>query len=406
VAKAKVILHAAEAADRGLSPDEEKSFNEHKTRAERLVKQAQQAKADQGVLDQAKSLAEELGVFPAEGVAPAGYIGAKASTGSGRHRGLQLDGKTRIAAPMLAYDDQQARDLFEAATSRKSLRVHAKAALTSTDAAMARTPTVWLPPAEARREPTRVLDLLPTYNTNSPVVEYYKTTGTTAAAAVAEGAAKPESTLAYTQVIASATKVAHWIEVTDEVIKDYAGFLDVAEADMRAGLIAAENAELLSATAGAAHSWAGLLNTTGILTATGTAATALNALEQAITSLRTGASFAEADGIVMHPSDWSAIRRKKDSSGRYLATDPLAGEVDRLWGVPVVTTTTITAGTALVGAFQEAAAVFVRDPITVDVNNSGEAQFKSNKTLLRAEERLILAVPRPTCLVKLTGLAT
>ena len=87
-----------------------------------------------------------------------------------------------------------------------------------------------------------------------------------------------------------------------------------------------------------------------------------------------------------------------------MAVDPVAGASHTLWGRTVVLTTQITAGTALVGSFQECGMVLLRMAPRIDINSQGEAQFTHNTALIRVEERLGLAITRPTCLCKVTGL--
>jgi HK97 family phage major capsid protein len=332
------------------------------------------------------------------------------SSGGGRLSGMQAGiagkGYPRIGTPQLDLSDEQTRELYDAAIGHKTLSIQAKAADTSTNITPAGIPDFRLPPVTLRREPTRVLSLLPTFGTNSAMVEWFSTTGTTAAAAVAEGGAKPQSHIAYAAQTTAATKIAHYVEATDETFQDFGGFLSVLEADMIAGLILAENNELLNATFAGASKFPGLLNTTGILTLAAAADTNLDAISKAFDSLRIGTSYTEPDGIVMHPTTWGSITRAKDTQGRYqVQPDPTAGANHSLWGVPVVLTTQIAAGTALLGAFAESVAVYVREGIRVETANQGTAQFTANTQLVRCEERLILTVPRPSGLLKITGLA-
>ncbi len=72
----------------------------------------------------------------------------------------------------------------------------------------------------------------------------------------------------------------------------------------------------------------------------------------------------------------------------------------------MVVTNRIASGTGMVANLKEAARVFIRQVPTVEVApfGGGTAEFTSNQTLIRAEERLALAVPRPSAIVKLTGL--
>jgi HK97 family phage major capsid protein len=72
--------------------------------------------------------------------------------------------------------------------------------------------------------------------------------------------------------------------------------------------------------------------------------------------------------------------------------------------LPVVVTTAITAGVALVGAFKMGAQVFRKGGISVDVSNSHSDYFVKNLTAIRAEERVALAVYRPGAFGEVTGL--
>jgi hypothetical protein len=78
----------------------------------------------------------------------------------------------------------------------------------------------------------------------------------------------------------------------------------------------------------------------------------------------------------------------------------------KLSGMRVVATTKITLNTALMGAFSEAARIYLRQAPVVELapNGGGTTEFISNQTLARCEERLALAVPRPTSLITITGL--
>jgi HK97 family phage major capsid protein len=307
--------------------------------------------------------------------------------------------------PQLDLAEKDIRDLHEAAMSHKSLSVSTKAATDSTTIIPAALPDFRLPPVTALREPTRVLSLLPTFATNNSSVEWFSTTGTTAAAAVAEGAAKPTSTIAYPAQTTSATKLAHVAEVTDETLRDFPAFMGVLETDMTAGLIKAENDELLNAAVAGAHKWPGLLAASGILTQAKGAESDLDTISMAFDALRVGASFVEPDGLAIHPTTWGIIRRLKDSQGRYYLTpDPTVDTNLTLWNVPVVLSTQIAVGTALLGAFAQSVAVYVREGIRVEVSNLGSTQFTNNTCLIRCEERLISTVVRPSGLCKITGL--
>jgi HK97 family phage major capsid protein len=337
---------------------------------------------------------------------------------------LEAKGYVRINPPRLeAMRDQQAQAMFAALKSGQGFKVEVKdvsGATSSTNVEETSIPDAKPLPWVVRREPTRVMSLIPSMATNSRIVEWFlQTTAATGAGPVPEGGLKPNSSVAYAARLAYMTKIAHVTELTDESLADWPYLRQILDLDMQNGLIDAENAELLSAVLGAANAggdpnasrFSGLLNTSGILTRVyqvGTGAGGDNPIDTISRSeddLRNGASFTEPDGIVMHPTNWGYLKRQKDSQGRYLLSPDQQSATDpRLHGLPVVLTTKMPVGTALVGAFAESTAAYLRAGIRIDATNGGAEQFKHNTTLVRAEERLSLTVPRPAGLVKLTAL--
>lgn len=131
-----------------------------------------------------------------------------------------------------------------------------------------------------------------------------------------------------------------------------------------------------------------------------------------------GSSLLDPDTVVINPTNWQAIRTAKDSQGQYYGGGPFYGpyggpqgpagasqfSADSLWGLRVVVTSAIGAGTALVGAFGEGAAIFRKGGLTVEATNSHSTYFASDITAIRAETRLALGVFRPTAFVVVTGL--
>jgi hypothetical protein len=319
-------------------------------------------------------------------------------------------GRKNLVAPhTVSVTEKEAEALHAAAMSRSTLRVNLKhrTKLDPTGPIIGQPPATvaqGVQPLPFAREPSRIMDLIPLSLAPSAYLQYFSTTGGTAAAAVAEGAMKPESFPRWARIDVRATKIATFVEASEESVQDFPNFLQLLGADLTASLIDAENRELLSAIADATvHGWNGLLATSGTLSRTRGTETPLDTLEMAVSDLRTGPAFTRPTGIVLHPTDWSAIRRSKDLQNRYLATDPLVGAADTLWGTPVIQTTQVTLGTAVVANFGEACLAYSVDSLRLDLDRGGEA-FKKNLIVLRAEERLILTVPRPAALVVVDGL--
>jgi HK97 family phage major capsid protein len=325
---------------------------------------------------------------------------AASENGSGIGYGGQATSTIEQLAP-LTLGDHEMRQLHEAVTSRKSIRLTTKAAVDGG----AVVPAELRPPLTSRYEPFRIASLFPAVGMSAPVVTFMRLNGTTnPATAVAQGGLKPDLGLASEVIELRAVKIAGLIQTFDESLADYAEWAGIISQELTAAIVHAENAQLLSGS-GVAPNMVGLLATSGILTHPKGTDTALDALEIAVETLRTGPAFADADTVLMHPSDWSAIRRAKASgSGQYLAVDPLTGKANSLWGIPVATTTDIAAGKAVVGAFGLGGQVYVREGVHIDSGFNAD-DFAHNMTTLRGEQRLALAVTRPAAFVLVTGLA-
>jgi HK97 family phage major capsid protein len=268
-----------------------------------------------------------------------------------------------------------------------------------------------------------VADLLMQGTTDSNTVRYLlETTNTNAAAPVTEGAAKPESTITFTQVDEPVQKVATFLPVSDEMLEDVAQIRSYLDSRLRLFVQHAEEDQLLNGS-GTPPALRGLLNRVGIQTGTraalGTstgetaaASTIGNAVYAAITNIRINA-LVEPDGIVMHPTNWMAFKLSKDANGQYYGGGPFVGPYgvngiagEEAWGLRVVVTSRIAANTALVGAFGTMAQVFYRNGLTVEASNGYNDYFQKNLTAIRAEQRLALAVYRPQAFHAITALQT
>jgi HK97 family phage major capsid protein len=133
-------------------------------------------------------------------------------------------------------------------------------------------------------------------------------------------------------------------------------------------------------------------------------------LFKAMNGLR-GSAFLEPDWIIINPSDWESLRLLTDTAGQFFGGGPfqgpygsgsnvgasgqIQGPTDTLWNKPVYVTAVVGAGTAIVGT-TSSAQVWRKGGLSVEITNSNEDDFLKNLLAIRAEERLGLAVYRPT----------
>jgi HK97 family phage major capsid protein len=223
--------------------------------------------------------------------------------------------------------------------------------------------------------------------------------------AVAEEGLKPSIHFNFSPVTEALSKIAVVTKISDEAIADTDYLVSVINSQLVGRLLVVEEDQLLNGN-GTAPNLRGLLNRSGIQTyatsATYTPDKGFDGIFHAITLVSTGSAQETADGIIINPSDYETLRLSKDLNGQYRGGGPFEGGNPGLWGVRTVVTPAIAAGTVLVGAFGSAAQLFRKGGVQVDSTNSNEDDFKYNRIALRAEERILLAVYRPTAFVKVT----
>jgi HK97 family phage major capsid protein len=257
-----------------------------------------------------------------------------------------------------------------------------------------------------------VADLMAAGQTSSNLVRYMRETiATSGAAGVAEGADKPESQLEFDAVDEPVKKIATFLPVTDEMIEDVPALQSYINARLALFVRMEEERELLNGAGG--NELSGLVGripgNNKMLRKAGANMTDADHVFRAISKVRE--SFLEPDAIVIHPNDWEGIVLLKDGQQNYLGPGPFSAEAGRtLWGLQVLVTTAVAEAQPIIGAFGTAAQVFRKGGLSVEASNSHSDYFAKNKTAIRAEERLALAVYRPeafaTADLGATGTAT
>jgi len=229
-------------------------------------------------------------------------------------------------------------------------------------------------------------------------------------AIVGENGQKPQLHYADPVAVTEALKkIAGFIKESDEIIEDLPWFMSAINGRLLYNLGLFEENQLLSGS-GTGANLAGILNRSGVQTETAADKTDnADALFRAITKTALNSGL-DADGIVINPTDYQTLRLSKDGNGQYFGGGFFAGQYGNggiqeqppLWGLRTVVTPAIAAGTALVGAFAQAGSVIRKGGVRVESTNSDEDDFTNNRVTIRAEERLALAVRRPSGFVKVT----
>jgi HK97 family phage major capsid protein len=393
MAAAQAIVEGAKSALRGLTNDERSAIEGHIKAVDDLDTQIKEADADQALLKRIGT------VNPAAATEEVATDGVK-SLGEHfvKHAGAQLKALRGVNGASVSAPE------YKASTTTHTVgSVWQTPVLTQYDRTI----------MQGLRPSPTIVDLLGSgsIGANTNAISYFVEGALEGSfSTVAEGGAKPQLHVADPTVVTDALKkIAGFIKLTDEMLEDLDFFVSEINNRLLYALAMYEESQILSG-AGTGTTVLGLLNRSGIQTETGASLVDnADAVFRAMTKVQTATGLS-ADGIVIHPTDYQAFRLKKDANNQYFGGGFFQGEYGvggvlsqpPLWGLRTVVSTAVSAGTVLVGAFSQAATVYRKGGIRVESTNSHVDDFTNNLVTVRAEERIGLAVRRPSAIVKLT----
>lgn len=254
---------------------------------------------------------------------------------------------------------------------------------------------------EFATRPIALLDRIPTVTTTQPSVVYMEeTTFTNAAAETAEGAAKPQATLVFTEKTSPVRKIAVFLPVSDEQLDDVPRIRQVLD-NRLPFMVRQRLAGQILVGDGTAPNLRGILNVVGIQTqAKGTDPTPDAVYKAMVLVMTTGQAM--PDLAVFNPLDWQDVRLLRTADGIYIWGNPSEAGPERIWGLDVVLEQALTQNTALVGDFGDFLELDIRKGVTVEVGYNND-DFTKNLQTLRAEMRAALVVYRPAAFCTITG---
>lgn len=253
--------------------------------------------------------------------------------------------------------------------------------------------------------PLGVRNLVTNATTGSDAVDYARITGFTNAAAPVQEAPditgtpglKPQSDMAFERVSTAVKTIATWVAATRQALAD-AGQLEslinslllyflelVLEDQMINGDATGENLD-------------------GILHVAGTLSQAFvtdlfRTTRKARTLLRLQ-GYVTPSGYLFHPADLEELDLLQDNEARYFFGGPTSMGQRRLWGVPVVESESVPAGTAILADWRYAV-LWDREQGAIQISDSHADFFVRNLVAIRAELRAAFGVLMPKAFVKI-----
>jgi HK97 family phage major capsid protein len=411
---ARAIADAAEKANRGLTADEQKTITDAVAAAEPFKAQLAAVDADSNARKSLSALEDGLGIDLSGGSGGADFTqlddGLLVPTGKktigdlfynsaaykamlGRAPGGRFGEKMRVQSDPVGF-----KTLITGASDTSG------GALVTNDYLGLQ---VGL---GAFQRPLTVLDIVTKGSTDGDTVEYVRVTSTTNnAASVPESTTtadpdpmstangvKPESALALAKVTETVKTIAHWLPATKRALADAGQVRTLIDQFLRYGLQEEMEDQIVNGNGGE--------NFTGIANVGGTQSQAwssdiLETTRKARTLVRTvGRSVATA--YVMNPADWETIDLLQDNEARYFFGGPSRLGQPTLWGLPVVESEAVSAGTAYVGDWRKAV-LWRREQASITVSDSHANFFIRNLVAFLGEERAAFGVLQPNAFVEI-----
>lgn len=416
--RAREIAEKADGEGRSLTPEELADYDDEMGKGRAALADLKTAKADAEILDQARSLANEIGEPAAADVDS--QKGAGDAVRRMRNLGLEVINSSEFKSAMEPFA-KSGRGVPEKARFQTD-PVAIKSLWTGGDGSSA---GVFVTPEDSGilevlgRRPLTIRDVISVRRTASDTVEYVVQTGhtnnagtvpeaTTSAAPTANttdgsvvlpagGGYKPEGSWSFERRTATVKTIAEWVPATKRALADAGQLEGLINDELRADVAEVEESQILLGD-GAGENLPGILNTSGIQGQVFDT-DIFRSLRRALTKARTVGRVVP-NGVALNPEDVETIdlARENGTSGAYLGAGPFALGPRTVWGLPVIESEVVPAGRGLLGDFSKAV-LWDREETTVTMTDSHADFFIRNMVAILAEERVAFGVTRPTAFV-------
>jgi HK97 family phage major capsid protein len=214
--------------------------------------------------------------------------------------------------------------------------------------------------------------------------------GATGADAVAEGALKPEASLSYGPATVPIATVAYWALCSKQLMDDSAAFAMYLDGEMRNGLDAKIDNEVINGSGVAPHM-------TGLVTAStpwvpAAGSIGIDSMISTVVTLRANGASKVVIGTSI--ADYLATMLVKSSTGEFILSP--GANLLAMIGAVIVPCSAVPAGNLVACGTPEGCYVALRNDVTVEVSREDSDNFRKNMVTTLVESRLALIVQRPS----------
>jgi len=193
--------------------------------------------------------------------------------------------------------------------------------------------------------------------------------------------------------VTESTKViAHFFKASRQILSDFPQLASIINQRGLYGLKLVEENQLLNGD-GTGQNLSGLVaNSTAYAAPFDPAGTETGIDVIRLAMLQVVLAEYAADGIVMHPSDWTRLELLKDTTGRYIIGNPQGTIAPTLWGLPVIATPAMTVDKFMVGCFQQGATLYDRMSARVEISTEVARYFDTIHQQVHRLDQLVAEI--------------
>jgi HK97 family phage major capsid protein len=212
---------------------------------------------------------------------------------------------------------------------------------------------------------------------------------------------KPQSDMDFLKDSTTVKTIAHWLAATKRALSDAAQIRTLIDNFLTYGVELALENQIITGD-GVGENFLGLNNTSGLQTDTGvgSAITGVEACRRARRKVQIGGRTIPT-AYAFNPIDWEKIELLRDTQQRFYGNGPFAMGPQTLWGLPVVESEALPAGTAYCADWRQAV-LWDREQASIQITDSHADFFVRNLVAILSELRAAFAVLRPPAFCKIT----